>query len=640
MFKLESNRLKREFKIANNTFYASQIQNKYSDMNFVPDGNSSEFVIYFEDGTQFSSKRLPVVESHEENGRLSFTFAENKGVCVTVEYWVHSDGNSICKQLTIHQRDGVAISAVLLENIGIVNSKTHFGVEIIEGSEIPPYQAMLGQPFFIDSLFFGCEFPETDNRILHGRGQIKYFVVENEETFKCPITVMGAADDNTLISVKKAFFEYIDFISLPRNLRFNFNGWFDSMGKIDEEGTKALFTSVYENLKSHNAPEIASYVIDDGWQSNKAKFWQVNSKKFPNELKDISALCAAFKSGFGLWLSPRGGYSRCKKFGKRIQSGGNGFYDAQSDAICVGSKKYIDNLTEFLLDKMKELSINYLKLDGFSLKPCKNEKHDHLVGGDNDMYFTTEMWHNWIGLFEKLREANSDLFINMTCYVNPSPWWLQWVNSLWIQNSQDIGFAENNEEQSKLDAELTYRDSRYYDCVINRSAALPLNAIYNHEPIYGKGTDFDMSDEEFRKFVIWCAIRGQALNELYISPSLMNDEKWNALSTVMKFQKENFHILKNASFIGGNPADNNIYGFVSFTEEGEGIVALRNPTDEKTPLTLTFNKLMGVSEKFQNNRCEPVYLTSPLDTGGYFSYNEKLDITLHPFELMVLKFTK
>ena len=166
MFKLESNRLKREFKIANNTFYASQIQNKYSDMNFVPDGNSSEFVIYFEDGTQFSSKRLPVVESHEENGRLSFTFAENKGVCVTVEYWVHADGNSICKQLTIHQRDGVAISAVLLENIGIVNSKTHFGVEIIDGSEIPPYQAMLGQPFFIDSLFFGCEFPATDISLL------------------------------------------------------------------------------------------------------------------------------------------------------------------------------------------------------------------------------------------------------------------------------------------------------------------------------------------------------------------------------------------------------------------------------------------------------------------------------------------
>ncbi|MBR2099788.1 MAG: hypothetical protein IJ927_00470, partial [Eubacterium sp.] len=120
MFKLESNRLKREFKIANNTFYASQIHNKISDMNFVPDGNSSEFLIYMEDGAQFSSKRLPVITSSEENGRLRFVFAEHKGVSVAVEYWLHSDGNSLCKQLTITQSDDAVIEAVLLENFGIV----------------------------------------------------------------------------------------------------------------------------------------------------------------------------------------------------------------------------------------------------------------------------------------------------------------------------------------------------------------------------------------------------------------------------------------------------------------------------------------------------------------------------------------
>ena len=642
MFKLESKRIKREFKIANNTFYASQIHNKLSDMNFVPDGNSSEFVIYFEDGAQFSSKRLPVINSSEENGRLSFTFAEHMGVEVTVEYWVHADGNSICKQLTVKQQEGVAIKALLLENVGIVNSKTHFGVDIIEESEIPPYQAMLGQPFFIDSLFFGCEFPATDNRILHGRGQIKYFLPlsKDERIIKCPITVMGAADDNTLVSVKKAFFEYIDFISLKRNLRINYNGWFDNMGKTDEAEQKTLFAEVFENLKNFGAPKIDSFVLDDGWQNPKAKFWQVNSKKFPEELGDISALCKNYGSTLGLWLSPRGGYSNPYKFAKRIQSGKNGFVNAESRDICTGSKTYIENLTEFLNQKIGELSIGYLKLDGFSLLPCKNEKHDHDVGGDNDMYFITDMWHSWIECFEKLRAAKSDLFINMTCYVNPSPWWLQWVNSIWLQNSQDIGFADNIEDQSKLDSEITYRDSRYFDCIINRSAALPLSAVYNHEPILSKRAGFELDDKEFKKYALWCAVRGSALSELYISPKSMNEEKWSALAESLRFQQSNFHILKNASFIGGNPEENNIYGFVSFTEEGEGIVALRNPTDEKTPLTLTFNKLMGVSENFQNNRCYPIYLSSELDTGGFFSYNEKLDITLNPFELIILKFSK
>lgn len=648
MFKLESKRLKREFKIANNTFYASQIQNKLSDMNLVPDGNSSEFLIYLEDGTQFSSKRLPVVSSSEENGRLRFVFAEHKGVTVAVEYWIHADGNSICKQLTITQSDDAVINAVLLENIGIVNSKTHFGVEITEKSEIPPYHAMLGQPFFIDSLFFGCEFPATDNRILHGRGQIKYFIGRNVKNIKCPVTVMGAAEDNTLVAVKKAFFEYIDFISIPRELRFNFNGWFDNMGKINEEGTKAQFTEVYENLKENNAPKLDSYVIDDGWQSFKTKFWGVNQKAFPNELKDISALVTTFGSSSGLWLSPRGGYKNPKKIAKKIQKGGFGYYNDEAKDICVGSEKYLNNLGDFLCEKVKELSLGYLKLDGFSLSPCKNEKHDHAVGGDNDMFYITEMSHRFISLFEKLRNANSELFINTTCYINPSPWWLQWVNSIWLQNSSDLGFTEYleeinaDDEVNSIDEEITYRDNRYFDCVINRAVCLPLNAIFNHEPIVEKQTfGIDKhSAEEFKKYLYWCAIRGQALSELYISPKLMNAERWSILAEVMRFHKENFHILKNASLIGGDPALENVYGFVSFTDEGEGIVALRNPSDEPAPLTLTFNKLMGVSEEtFKNTKCTPIYLRSALDTGGYFSYNEKLDMTLHPFEIIILKFS-
>lgn len=39
--------------------------------------------------------------------------------------------------------------------------------------------------------------------------------------------------------------------------------------------------------------------------------------------------------------------------------------------------------------------------------------------------------------------------------------------------------------------------------------------------------------------------------------------------------------------LGGDPAENNIYAYAAWTKAGEGIIALRNPTDEKTDLTLT-----------------------------------------------------
>jgi hypothetical protein len=259
------------------------------------------------------------------------------------------------------------------------------------------------------------------------------------------------------------------------------------------------------------------------------------------------------------------------------------------------------------------------------------------------MYFVTDMCQKWIELFKNLRskrESQKPLWINMTCYVNVSPWWLQWVNSIWLQNSTDIGFAENYEEQPQVEAEITYRDSRYFDCICQRANQFPLKNIYNHEPIYGTSANVEYSDEEFEKFAYWCAIRGQALNEFYISYTMMNEYKWESLSRVMKFQKENYHILKNATFIGGDPADNNIYGYISWTDEGEGIIALRNPTKEKTSLTLNLNKLMGVPEDLSEVKRYNIYNNSMPETDELFSYGSKIDLTIHPFEIMIFKFTK
>jgi hypothetical protein len=108
----------------------------------------------------------------------------------------------------------------------------------------------------------------------------------------------------------------------------------------------------------------------------------------------------------------------------------------------------------------------------------------------------------------------------------------------------------------------------------------------------------------------------------------------------MKFQKENYHILKNATFIGGDPADNNIYGYISWTDEGEGIIALRNPTKEKTSLTLNLNKLMGVPEDLSEVKRYNIYNNSMPETDELFSYGSKIDLTIHPFEIMIFKFTK
>ena len=63
MFRLESKILQREFVVHEGTLYASQIRNVLSGQDFVPDGNSVEFLFHFTDGVNFLQKglRLPTV---------------------------------------------------------------------------------------------------------------------------------------------------------------------------------------------------------------------------------------------------------------------------------------------------------------------------------------------------------------------------------------------------------------------------------------------------------------------------------------------------------------------------------------------------------------------------------------------------
>ena len=645
MFKLESKNLIREFKVADGSLYASQIMNTASGMQFIPDGNGSEFTIRFADGDEFSSKGLEVTESAEKDGRLFFRFKETFGTTVTMSYRVSKNNITIEKQLAIMQSAPKVIDYVALEDIGIINSHSSYSAP--EGkTETDKFYSNLGQPFYIDSLFFGCEFPATKNIIKFGRGQILYYVGKSAENkLICPVTVMGGAKGSSLVDLREAFFEYIESISLSAPMRIQYNTWYDRMMNIDANNIQKAFYNVEKQLSSHGVPPIDGYVIDDGWNNYKGSFWAYDKGTFPNGFLDASQTAKGFGSAFGLWLGPRGGYNYAtRSFAKKIEKSGYGYYNAQADDICVASETYLKNLEAFLVKTTKENDISYWKLDGFMLRPCLDSAHDHITGGDHGMYTVTEMWHRWIRIFKSLHNTRAKLgkkmWINMTCYANPSPWWLQYVNSIWLQNSADIGFAKNYPEnrQAQVDAEITYRDSIYYDFLVTRGLQFPAANIYNHEPIYGKEARLNYSDEDFEKAFYWNACRGSALSELYISESMMDGEKWQILSDVLCWQKHNFHILKKAMFLGGDPAENNIYCYASWTKDGEGIIALRNPTDETTALTLTLNKLMGCPETLNEVKCFNVYNKSSSDGEKTYAYNDKIDMTLAPFEVRILQF--
>lgn len=646
MFRLESNTLKREFKVVDGNFLASQIINTASGMQFIPDGNGSEFLIRFADGNELSSKGLTVTNCGEKDGTLFFRFQEMYGTTVDIMFGVAKDGNTIKKQIVLTQSEPKVIDYIALENIGIINSTTSFSVPGGPG-EVDEYYSNLGQPFYIDSLFVGCEFPATKNSIFHGRGQVRYYLGKSiDGRLVCPATIIGGATGSSIVELKTAFFKYIDSIALKSPFRIMYNTWYDRMLNIDADFVQKAFYHMENELSSRGIPPIDGYVMDDGWNNYNADFWSYNTKKFPNGIIDASNTAKKFGSQFGLWLGPRGGYNYQTKFAKRMEKKGYGYFNAESQDICVGSEIYLKNLKKFFVDETEKNDISYWKIDGFCLKPCKNSNHDHITGGENEMYFVTELWQRWIEIFEAIRDVRTkqgkDMWLNITCYVNPSPWWLQYANSIWLQNSLDIGFAENypSGEQAQVDAELTYRDSIYFDFLCKRALQFPVANIYNHEPIYGNEAHQDYADDEFEKMIFWNACRGQALNELYISSNMMNEVKWNHLAKALSWQKANHHILKNAMFLGGDPKENNIYCYAAWTEEGEGVIALRNPTNESAALTLTLNKLMGCPESLKNVNRYNIYNESGLESEDIYNYNDKINMTLNPFEIKIFQFGK
>ncbi len=643
MYILTSDTIGIKLNIIDDILYVSEISNELSNMSFVPDGGSSCFEIKFADGDLISSKNLKVTEHTQEGNQLIFKFASQFNTSVILNYKISANNKIIEKQLHISQSESKKIDYIILENVGIINSVSSFSVPDIDNDDI---YKNLGQPFYIDSLFWGCEFPATRNGIFNGRGQIKYYIGKDAiNPISCPTTIIGGAKSTLNVDLRSSFFEYIESISQNGSLQVNYNPWFDCKMDINSDKIQNLFLSVSERLSSNDTNPIDCYVIDDGWNNYNNSFWNIDRNKFPNGLSEISNFASKLGSGFGLWISPRGGYDYNSKFAKKIEKARMGYINAEDSDICIASKNYMEHLGEFIIEQTEENDISYWKFDGFCKKPCQNSKHDHITGGEKNMYYITEMWHGYIEIFRKLREFRSGqgkpLFINLTCYVNPSPWLLQYVNTIWLQQEYDISFAENysKDKQSKLDAMLTYRDSGYFDFLSRRAYQIPSSAIFNHDPIYAKEVDLSLDDKEFEKLLYWNACRGSSLLELYLSVDIMNNEKWQILSKVIDWQRKNFSILKNAMFIGGDPADNNIYCYASWDNTGSGIIGLRNPSNEKTALTLTLNKLMGCPESLTNIDSTIIYdINHSNESMGTYNYNDKIDLELAPFEVKIIQF--
>ena len=527
----------------------------------------------------------------------------------------------------------------------------------------------LGQPYYVGSMYWGCEFPQAENKIREKNGFVRYHYGKdlsvasessdgqfnnynnynnaNGQSGKM-ITwdaVVGAARSTDYQVVQSDFYEYIETIATKTNFRQQFNSWYDNMKNITDSNIQESFNEIEKGFTQYGVNPLDSYVVDDGW-TNYSSFWDFDrsANKFPNELYNSSSQVNKMGSNFGLWLGPRGGYGTegqianyiaNNKLGSRNENSGND--------INVSDGRYLDKLVnDIFVGYQNKFDINYWKLDGMLLKPSKNSANAHTT--TNDFCTISETYERWTDMFETMRKNRPDLWINMTSYANPSPWHVQWVNSVWMQNTGDSGF-DYKFGATDQEAMLTYRDGDYYDFFAENQWQLPNKYFYNHDPVYAKTAHsapggkhpIKYTTDELRDHLYMLGTRGTAFWEYYYSPSMFDDEKWQVNAEAANWIEDNFDILQKSKMFGGNPENGDIYGY-SCWKGNQGIVSIRNPKDVEQTYTLTLDEKVGVSSEVKNVYGTVVVGDQSRQTNDPVSHNSKLTYKLKPKEVLIIQY--
>ncbi|MBE6785411.1 MAG: hypothetical protein E7538_04120 [Ruminococcaceae bacterium] len=658
---IENAYIKKELLVKRKHIVSSVIENKLSGNILTVGKGSEEFLLSFKSGllkNKIRASELKIsnaeINKNEASTELVIEFTpflyKSSKIRVVAVYELADESRTVKKhlELSFEKMGGkrIILDYVDFEKIFFDSELMHWCSPKQKNSHIPGFAMRLGQPVYIDSLYLGCEFPLCLNDIRGSATMLRYYSGKSLSeltgggTYKTCSSVIGVAEGSLFAQVQKAYFEYIRTISKPCYLRRQYNSWYDNMLNITTENVTSSFLEIEKGLTKYGEPPVDSFVADDGWNDYEKGFWCFN-EKFPDGLTSFTNLCEAFGSRFGLWLGPRGGYtSDTPKFAKRIEKAGNGYFNRQAMDICVASEKYANKTGQLLLDFMKEYRLNYFKLDGFAQRPCKNKNHDHMTGGYKDMYFYTDIWEKWIKIFETLNEnATEKFWINLTCYAPPSAWFLQWVNSVWMQISNDHGFIGKKGQISDKDGFLSYRDEMYFDFYETRQFQLPQMSLYNHDPIYGAEAKVKMSDDDFRSYLYTMAARGTCFWELYYSHSLMNEAKWRINHAALRFIDKNMNVLSHSVIFGGRPSEGKCYGYACFTEN-EGILCLRNSGKAPQSFSVRLDEHIAIGKSFTEKSVCTVLPYSIGLLGEKYGYGDTFTAELDAFETRIYHFGK
>jgi hypothetical protein len=344
----------------------------------------------------------------------------------------------------------------------------------------------------------------------------------------------------------------------------HYNSWFDiawDNRKFNEAESLDAINTFGEELVRKRHVKMESFLFDDGWDDDRT-LWNFHGG-FPDGFSGIEAAAAKWNASVGVWLSPFGGYNAARE--RRLAYGVQQGFETNASGFSLAGPKYYQRFHDICLDMVKRYGVNMFKFDGLAAG-AKASETGQTRDGDA-----------MLRLVADLRAAKPDIYINETTGTWPSPFWLLYVDSTW-RGGADHDFSGKGTPRQKW---ITYRDAQTYVNVVQRGPLYPLNAIMLHGVVLARNAAKlkTADDAEFASEVRSFFASGTQLQELYLTPKLLNRQNWDDLAAAANWSRANADVLVDTHWVGGDPGRGQVYGWASWSPH-KAVIALRNPDDQ------------------------------------------------------------
>jgi hypothetical protein len=543
------------------------------------------FVISFQDGRQFPASQMsivspPTVEDLAANPnasrlaerisgkRITVTLREPSGNISVAWSGILRDGSNYLRQeITLRAlSQDIPISEIRLIDWTLPAAK-------VVGT-------VIGSPVVGNDLFAGFEHPLSKCAVSAG-------VATCALARELPLPANHEVKYSSVIGVtpptelRRAFLNYVERERAhPYRTFLHYNSWYDLgyFGKFDQTGALDRINVFGTELNKLRGVTLDSFLFDDGWDDPKT-LWRFNSG-FPDGFTPVKEATAKYGAAPGIWLSPWGGYG--KPHEERIKFGKQQGFETNKDGFALSGPKYYRHFHDVCMEMIRAYAVNQFKIDG------TGNANQVIPGSAFDSDFDAA-----INLIQDMRGAQPAIYINLTTGTYPSPFWLQYADSIW-RGGDDHSFAGVGSWRQKW---ITYRDADTYQHVVKAGPLYPLNALMLHGLIYARyaknlSTDpnHDFTDEVRDYFGT-----GTQLQEMYITPSLLTKGNWDTIAEAAKWSRQNADILRDTHWIGGDPAKLEVYGWASWSAE-KAILVLRNPSDKSQRFSVDVGQAFEIPE--------------------------------------------